>query len=173
MALSDKKVLIIIPFRDFEDREYLIPRRILEARGIEVKVASSRMGEARGIKGLRVKPDVLLEEVKSYDYDAFIFVGGKGVREYQEDEKVLKLIKDVDHKILGGFSTAVTLLANAGVLKGKRVTADRSIAGLVTSREAAFTGRPLEVDEKVITATGGRWAEHFTNALLDKLRGED
>jgi hypothetical protein len=44
--------------------------------------------------------------------------------------------------------------------------AEPAFANLLISRGASYTGRPLEVDDKVITLQDGSIAEHFANALL-------
>lgn len=173
MALSDKKVAIILPPRDFQDEEYDLTRKVLEFKGVGVKVACTHLGEVRGMKGMTAKVDVLLDDIKTYDYEAFVFIGGTGAREYFEDEKVLKLARDVDHKILGATSNATVILANAGAIKDKKVTSHYSVAGLLRAKGVTYTGQPLQVDEKMVTADSPRMAEQFGNALIQLLREED
>ncbi|MBI2369248.1 MAG: DJ-1/PfpI family protein [Deltaproteobacteria bacterium] len=170
MALSDKKALMVVPPSDFQDEEYERPRRILESRGIRVTVASNRLGEARGARGAVARIDALMSDVKYYDYDAIIFVGGEGARKFFDDEKATKLAKDAEYKILGAIGEAVGVLAHAGVLKGKTATSDRSAAGLLEEKQARFIGQPLAVDGKIVTADGPKIAEQFGNALLEQLR---
>jgi len=55
------------------------------------------------------------------------------------------------------------------VVKGKRVTGDASVASLLRQKDGRFTNQPLEVDEKLVTAAGPRYAEHFGNAILRAL----
>lgn len=64
---------------------------------------------------------------------------------------------------------APAILANGGVVKGKRVAADISVAALLRRKEAQFTAQPLEVEDKLVTAAGSRFAEHFGNAILKAL----
>lgn len=135
MALSEKKVLLVIADRDFQDEEYEITKKVLEGRGVKVEVASLLPGEARGAKGTLVKPQVLLDDVKSYNYDAVVFVGGEGARRLSEHEKATKLAKDAEYKVLGAIGLAPLILANAGVLKGKRVTSAHPLAGPVRAKE--------------------------------------
>lgn len=169
MALADKKVLLVIPPKDFQDEEYEITRKVLEGRGVKVEVASSSLGEARGMKGAAVRPTVLLDDVKYYNYDAIVFVGGEGARQYFDYEKATKLAKDAEYKVLGAIGEALLVLANAGVLRGKRVTGSLWMAGSMRAREAIYTGKELEVDGKLVTARDAQHAEHFGNALLKAL----
>ena len=46
-----KKAVMIIAFRDFRDKEYFVPKEILEKAGIEVKTASNKKGTAIGADG--------------------------------------------------------------------------------------------------------------------------
>jgi len=45
-----------------------------------------------------------------------------------------------------------------GVVKGKRVTADTFVASLFRRKEDRFINQPPKVDEKLVTAAGGRFA---------------
>jgi putative intracellular protease/amidase len=169
MALTDKKVLMVVAPTEFDGVEFETVRRVFENRGLTVKVASPALATARATTGLMVGPDVSLDDVKTWEYDAAIFVGGPGARRLFDHEKATKLAKDCEFKVLGALGLAPGILANGGVVKGKRVTGDTSVAALLRQKEARFTNQPLEVDEKLITAAGGRFAEHFANAILKAL----
>ncbi|HIE28299.1 TPA: DJ-1 family protein [Candidatus Poribacteria bacterium] len=170
MALTDKKALMVLPYRDFEDREYDIPKRMLEARGVKVTVASEHPGELRGAKGTAARADMSLDDVKYSDYDAIIFVGGNGATRYFDDEAALKLAKDAKYKILGATSNAPIILANAEVLEDKRATGHPSIVSFLRAQKAEYTGQPIEVDEKIITAQDASFAETFGNAIIQTLQ---
>src|SRR5574341_175123 len=169
MALSDKKVLMVVALSDFDGTEFETTRKVLEGRGIQVKVASAALATARATTGLMVRPDVSLDDIKTWEYDAVVFVGGPGARQLFDHEKATKLAKDCEYKILGALGLGAGILANGGVVKGKRVTADTSVAALLRQKEAQFTAQALEVDEKLVTAAGGRYAEHFGNTILKAL----
>ncbi|MFB3819231.1 MAG: DJ-1/PfpI family protein [Candidatus Methylomirabilales bacterium] len=168
--MSDKKVLLVVAPIDFDAVEFETTKKVLERRGLQVKVASTQLGTARGTGGLTARVDASLEDVKTWEYDAVIFVGGPGARRFFDDAKVTKLAKDCEYKVLGALGLAPAILASGGVLKGKRVAADTAVAGLVRQQEGRFTNQPLEVDEKLITAAGGRFAEHFGNAIVQALQ---
>ena len=42
-ALENKKIAMIVAFKDFRDEEYFVPKEILETAGAEVKTASNKM----------------------------------------------------------------------------------------------------------------------------------
>lgn len=85
----------------------------------------------------------------------------------QRDEVVILAEAGNDEEALG---LAPAILANGGVVKRKRVAADTSVAALLRRKEAQFTAQPLEVDDKLVTAAGGKYAEHFGNAILKALQ---
>lgn len=170
MALADKKVLMVVAQADFDAVEFETTRKVLEGRGLQVKVASTALAAARATTGLMVRPDVSLDDIKTWEYDAVVFVGGPGARRLFDHEKATKLAKDCEYKVMGALGLAPGILANGGVVKGKRLTADTSVAALLREKEARFTAQPLEVDEKLVTAQGGRYAEPFGNAILQALQ---
>jgi protease I len=170
LALSDKKVLMVVPERDFNDEDYDQVKKVLESKGIKVTTGSSYVGEIRGVKGASMRSMVDVSGVKYYDYDALVFVGGPGARRFIEHEKVVKLAKDAEYKVLGAIGIGVAILAKAEVLKGKKATADRSVAEWIESKGSTFTGQPVQVDGKIVTAESSKYAEQFANALVEALQ---
>jgi protease I len=170
-TLLGKSVLFIIAHKDFRDEEYLKPRQILEAKGANIFVASSSLEVARGMLGAEVKPDILLDEVNVGDYDAFIFVGGVGAREYWDDERAHEIARKAieEGKILAAICIAPTTLARAGVLDGKRATAFPSEAKELKARGATFTGKAVERDGLIITAKGPEAAVSFGEEIARAL----
>ncbi len=169
--LSDKRVLIVIASRNFRDEEYQKPRSILTKKGAHVTVASSVTATATGMFGLKVKPDVLLQEVIPDDFDAVIFIGGSGASEFWGDPTAHSIVQQAveKNKILGAICVAPVTLANAGALAGKRVTVWPSEAGKVGSCGAYYTGNSVEQDGNIITANGPEAAEQFGEMIARTL----
>ncbi len=167
--LSDKKVLMVLATQNFDLREYEGVRRVLEARGLRVDTAGPEPGSAVSENGRLVRTTVRLGDVKSWDYDAIVFVGGPGARRLAETEAATKLAKDAEYKVLGALGLGVLVLARAGVVKGKTLTGDPAAAALILQQEGRYTAQPLEVADKTVTARGARYAEAFAQALLKVL----
>lgn len=169
--ISGKKVLMIIASSNFRDEEYQKPRQILEGAGAEITIASSSLGMAKGTLGATVRPDILITEVKVARYDAILFIGGSGSKEYFDHLTAHFIAKQAveEEKILGGICSAVSTLANAGVLKGKQATAFSSEGPNLKAKGANYTGADLEVDGKIITANGPQSATKFGQAVLRAL----
>ncbi len=171
--LKGKKVVFIIAHQKFRDEELLVPRKVLRSLGAQVTVASSSLNEATGMLGAKAKPDVLLDDVNPADYDAFVFVGGMGASEYYGNPKALALCRAAakQGKVLAAICIAPGTLAKAGVLKGKKATMWGD-GRMVKQAGATFTGRPVEVDGRIITANGPKAAAAFAQAIADALAGK-
>ncbi|MFQ6001034.1 MAG: DJ-1/PfpI family protein [Anaerolineae bacterium] len=167
--MSGKKILLVMPPREFEDSCYEVIRKAFEWRGHAVTIASLDAGVIRGSQGTAALAEAKLDNVKHYDYDAIIFVGGQGATRLFDHEKACKLAKDGKHKILGAIGNAAAILALAGAAEKKRATCPTEVAGLLVRSGVTYTGRPLEIDGKLITAQDSSVAEQFANAIIKAL----
>jgi protease I len=169
--LNGKSVVMIIASRDFRDEELQEPESILEQKGAQVTIACSALGEVTGMKGMKVKPDILLDQVNVEDYDAVIFIGGSGAKEYWNDSKTHSIARETvaADKVLGAICIAPVTLANAGVLNGKKATVYSSEKGKLEAAGADYTGADVQVDGKIITANGPEAAARFGEAIARAL----
>lgn len=166
--------MMVIAPENFRDEELFYTKEELERAGAEVTIASSTTGEARGRLGARVKPDLKLDRVKVDEYDAVIFVGGTGSEVYFNDRRALSIASEAFRKgkVTCAICIAPVILANAGVLKGKRATVwNGDYIEKIESKGATYTGKPVEVDGKVITANGPQAAREFGRAIARALKG--
>lgn len=164
-----EKILIIIAPKDFRDEEFEVPRRKLEEAGYEIVVASKGVPVASGMLGMSVDVDVDVADIGDISqYKAVILVGGSGASVYFEDPVVHGIIKSTVENgiLLGSICISPSTLANAGVLSGKKATAFSSQKEHMESNGVLFTGEPVTVDGKIITADGPVSAEKFTDGIL-------
>jgi len=166
------KVLIVIPHDRFRDEEYEAISKALKSAGHEVMVGSSHHTEAQGHFGLLVKPDVIIGFVEPKDYEAIIFIGGRGVEEYVTDPEILNLVRNIfyERRLLAAIGMAVEILAYAGVLTGKKVTCDTSIIDKIQSVGAYYTGRGVEQDGEIVTGLGYKDSAQFAESIAKALR---
>lgn len=165
---------MVIAHEMFRDEEYLQPKEILESAGIKVVTASSSLDPATGKLGAIVKPDVLLRDSQAEEYDAVIFVGGSGSRNYFHDPAAHSLARGAmdNKKLLASICSATGILAVAGVIKGKKVTSFPAEAEIIEKNGAHYTGKNVEIDNRLITANGPAAAEAFGHALRKMLLKE-
>ncbi len=167
-----KKVVMIIAKKDFRDEELLEPKKILEDNGIEVKVASTVLGEAKGVLGAKVTTDLLVKDIRVSDFDALVFVGGAGAEQDWDYPLAHKLAQDTlkgPDKILAAICIAPVILAKAGVLKNKKATVWPSESGELKSAGVNYTGNDVEKDGNIITAAGPRAAKKFGEEIVKVL----
>lgn len=172
--LEGKKILMIIALKDFRDEELKEPKESFENDGAEVTVSSTEKKEAVGMNGMKFQVKKTIGEVKAKDFDAIVFVGGTGAKEFLNHKNAIKLAKDAAKagKVLGAISIAPSILANAGLLKGKNAAAFESEKENLQKNGAKFSDEPVVTDGKIVTANGPevskKFAEALTRAILSK-----
>jgi len=169
-TLSDKQVLLVIQER-FNESEYGRPRAMLEKKGAVVTVASLSLDVVKSYTGgKRVRPDVLLSDVRAAGYDAIVFVGG-----YPYDPDVPEMHRVAQEavaegKLAAGICNGVITLAKAGVLEDKRVTAlPDQPASVLEETGAILTGALVERDGLIITGNGPEASSRFGEAIVEAL----
>lgn len=165
-----KKAVFIIAKHEFRDEEYQVPKEILSAAGIEVVTASTTTGEAVGKLGLKVRPDLLVADIKSDDYGAIVFVGGGGSAQYFADPAVHALARQFAEagKVVAAICIAPVILARAGLLKGRRATVYPDGIPELEKAGAVYTGQSVERDGQIITGNGPEAAEAFGREIVDQ-----
>lgn len=174
LSLEGKKIVMIIAHNDFRDEEYLTPKEILTREGAKIITASSSLEIAKGMLGAKVKPEILISQIKVKGHDAIIFVGGTGAEEYWNNLQAHKIAQEAvkEGKVLGAICIAPVILANAEVLKDKKATVFPTAKGELKAKGVKYTGKPLERTDKIITAQSPKeakiFAEEIRKALLEK-----
>ena len=162
--------MIVAP-ENFRDEELFEPKKALEDRGFEIEIASKRVQEALGARGGKIKVDQDLAGARVELYQAVIFVGGSGSSVYFNDPDALFLAKKAYEKgkTVAAICIAPSILANAGVLKGKRATSFPSEAENLKNKGAVYTNEGVIVDGKIITAQGPKQAIEFGEKIVEVL----
>ena len=168
-----RKAVFIIPAENFQDEELFDTRRFLGMTGALTVVASTKIGPIKGMLGNTAEATVLVGDLRVDDYDAVIFIGGRGAAIYFESPVALNIAREAaaKRKVLAAISVAPTILAHAGVLRGVRATGFISERVTLERAGARYTGLPVERDGLIITATGPIAANGFARAIADALAG--
>lgn len=175
-TLENKKIAMIIAFRDFRDEEYFIPKKILEEAGAEITTVSNKSGIAVGADGGDVEVDLLLESLNPVDFDAVVFIGGSGCLGNLDNEESYRIIQETvsQNKVLASICISPVILAKAGVLEGKKATVwssllDKSSVKILQKNGAIYQADAVVVDDKIITANGPAAAKRFGETLIEVL----
>jgi protease I len=167
-----KKIAMVIAPGMFRDEEYSIPLQIFKKQGYEVKTACTTLSIVEGKLGLKVKPDILLNKVTPDTFDAVVFVGGPGVKEYWEHQTAHKIAKDFfqSGKLLTAICSAPVILAKAGIIKDKRVTSYPGDEFEMVKSGCIYTGNTTEIDKNIITGNGPQAAKEFAEKIIAELK---
>lgn len=162
--------MIIAP-NNFRDEELLEPKKVLEGYGTKVTIASQGVSEAKGALGATVPVDKDISEVNVDNYDAVIFVGGQGSSVYFSNSRALEIAKESysKGKITSAICIAPSILANAGILEGKRATVFSSESSNLEEKGATYTDEDVTQDGKIITASGPQAAKEFGETIAREL----
>jgi protease I len=166
-----KKAAMIIASNNFRDEELFETKRQLEEANITTVIASTKKSLIKGILGGKAKAEILVDEINVDDYDAIIFVGGSGARQYFENHTALNIARQAKEKgkILGAICIAPTILSNAGILNGVRVTSYPSEENRLKKAGAKYTGTNVEQDGLIITGKGPQSATQFGITIAEAL----
>jgi len=166
-----QKAVLIIASQKFRDEELLETKHLLDQAGVQTVIASTKTGVIKGMLRAKVEADMLVNDIVVDDYDAVIFIGGSGAKEYFDSSVALNIARQAAQrqKILAAICIAPAVLANAGLLDGVRATAFSTEKYKLKKAGAQYTGANVERDGLIITANGPKAAAQFGKAIVDAL----
>lgn len=171
-----KKVLIVIAPIGFQDYEYEKTKEVLEQSGIQTVTASKTSGKCQGAFGREAEAELGLSEIDVSQFDGISVIGGGGcLKAFSEDPEIIELVKNFSlrGKIVAAICIAPVVLAQAGILAGKKATVwndDGKQAPKIEKYGAKFIDEDIVADENVITANGPKAAENFGKKIAEAIR---
>lgn len=166
------EILMILAPGRFKDEEYEKPRKIFERNNHKITIASTiTTRDIYGMAGKKARADILLDNVDVSKFDAFVFIGGLGMKELWDNPKAHEIAKEAaaKGKVLSAIEIAPVILARAGVLEGKRATVYYSEQKEITSRGGTYAGNPVVIDGNIVTGKGPESSDEFGVAVLKAL----
>jgi len=174
--MNNKKIAFLIAWRDFQDIEYFVTKRVLQKSGAKVITVSVSLGTAVGYLGGEAEVDLLLDDIEVGKFDAVIFIGGQGCLEYLNNETSYVIAREVlsKGKILAAICISPVILAEAGLLKNKKATvwSDTLEKGAIRDLEkggAIYQREEVVIDGNIITASGPPAAKDFAKSIIEAL----
>ena len=168
-----KKVFVHLA-NGFEEVEAITPVDVLRRAGCEVTLVSvTGNREVTSARGLVVQCDRLFEDMDYSRADVILFPGGQpGSDNLTKHAGLKKLIPEFHRqgKIIAAICAAPMVLANAGILEGKRVTCFPGTESRL--KGAICTGNAVEIDGNIITGKAAGAAMKFSLALTEHLIGK-
>lgn len=168
LAAINKSILMVIAPEDFRDEEFKVPYDLFRESGFKVVVASTDTTPAKGMLGMTVKPDMSLEQVDADDFDGLVVVGGSGCEVLWDNATLHKIVQgfNAQKKMIAAICIAPVVLARAGILEGKTITAYPAVRNEVSKYCARCTDADVERSGNVITCSGPKAAADFGRSII-------
>lgn len=167
MSLTGKSILMVIAPENFRDEEYFEPKAIFEQAGATV-ITTSTMPVTTSKAGKTVPTDIQLGEIFEADHDAIVLVGGSGADIYLAMVKVHTIATAYadQGKVVAAICIAPSILANAGLLDGKKATCFEDQIVNLEDKGATVLDQPVVQDGLIITADGPKAAREFGETIV-------
>lgn len=148
---------------------------LLRRAGIEVVSAGLQPGIVKASRGVQLVPDTLLDAVLHEDFDMIALPGGMpGAQHLKEDPRILALLKRMAQQ--GRYTAAIcaapTVLAEAGLLAGRRATSYPGFLDRIEVPGMAYQQDAVVRDGNILTSRGPGTAMDFALALIEVLSGK-
>lgn len=165
------KILMVIAFKDFLDKDYFEPKKIFQDNGYTVDTLSTEKGKAKSVAGKEADVNVLAGEIKSTDYQAIVFSGGPGMCEQDKNQDYLNLAKtfNSENKVIGGICFGGKILSSSGILKDRQASIPDKFAESLKKEGGTYVKNDLVVDGNIVTAPEPTFNQGFAQAIIDLL----
>ncbi len=192
--LTGKNILIVIP-KDYYNELELDP--VLQAIKKEapgnIRLASSKLKEAVGMKNGRIMPDLLIvdsmegiigdsyvtggrgsRQIKGI-FHGVIIIGGSGAKRYLWSDPMIRLLLTDRYRcgfVVAAIGMGVPCLGIAGLLEGLPVAVEQNKDTLkaLENTKALMVDEDLTVNDRVIAARDASAAEAFIEAVIEAVR---
>jgi len=185
--MENKKVLLFLA-QGFEDLEaatiidicgWTYYRKHLQK--VDVSVTGFHK-EVTGRFGLKIFPDVLIDDIDPQEYEALAIPGGFHSYGFDEayDVKVLNLAKSIYNSggIIATMCVGILPVAKAGLLKGKRATTypfskNHNNPRYLMEHGCQYSGKSIEINDRIISCAGPSQSLHVVMIMLEMLLGSE
>ena len=192
--LKGKNILIVIP-KDYYNEKELDP--ILEGLKKEepdnLRIASSKLKEAVGMKNGRVMPDVLIvdsmegiigdsyvtggrgtRQIKGV-FHGVIVIGGSGAKRYLWHDPMVRLLLTDRHRsgfVVAAIGMGVPCLGTAGLLEGLPVAVEQNKDTVkeLEKTKALMVDDDIAVSDKLITARNASAVTAFVQSVIEAVK---
>lgn len=170
------KTVAILATDGVEERELVEPMEALRDAGANVMLVSIKEGDIQatihGEKTRRFPVDKLIYEVSEKDFDALVLPGGVGNPDkLRADEEAVQFVKDffTAKKPVAAICHGPWLLAEAGVLRGRKITSYHSIRTDMKNAGADWVDQEVVVDKGLVTSREPKDLDAFCRKMIEEI----
>jgi len=173
--VTGKRIAMLVT-TGFEQSELVAPRRVLGYCGADVEIVSTKRGHVRAWNrhdwGAEFPVDRHIDDVSVDEYDALLLPGGVMSPDYlRMDTRAVSFVRNFVHsgKLVAAICHGPWLLAEADVVRGRRVTSFPSLRTDLVNALADWIDAPVVRDFNLLTSRRPDDIADFTAAILDAL----
>ncbi len=166
---------VLVPLaQGCEELEAVTIIDLLRRADIEVTTAGLDAQPVTASHGVTLIPDTTLDDALKKEYDMVVLPGGlPGADHLEQDDRIQNLLKKMANngKLTAAICAAPKILANAGLLDGKRATAYPGTLEKLQLDNITLEPSPVIKDGNIITSRGPGTAMDFALVLIENLVG--
>ncbi|HEV2495801.1 MAG TPA: type 1 glutamine amidotransferase domain-containing protein [Terriglobia bacterium] len=154
MELKGKKIAVLVADQ-YQEMEVWYPLLRFREEGARTVAVAAEAGKTyTSKKGYPVVADVSLSEADAKQFDAVIIPGGWAPDTLRQDERVLRLVRDMDRtgKVVAAICHAGWVLTSADIVRGRKVTCFKAIKDDMIHAGAKYVDQEVVVDGNLITS---------------------
>jgi len=139
---------------EYEDSELRVPLEAFRRAGHEVVIVGTKRGATlHGKRGQdSVTTDASVADVGPRQFDALFIPGGHSPDNLRSDERVVRFVQGFRDRPIVAVCHGPQLLMSAGMVRGRRLTAWKTIQGDLRYTEADVVDEEVVRDENLVTS---------------------
>ncbi len=174
-VLCGKDILMVVAPDNFRDEEYKIPYDSFIKNNFTVDIASTTIDTIKGMLGMKIKPDLLLKNVKPDEYKALVLVGGIGTMKLRHNKyliDIIKCFKADTNKLIGAICLSPIHLIDAGIMDSMDIAmfVTKTVKQTAKKHGINLHNKGLICYKKIVTAAGPKWASEYAESLIIRLK---
>ena len=176
MKNLERKTVAILAANGFEESELKEPKKALENAGADVHIVSLESGSIKGWAdgnwSNSYNVDKTIDNVNQSDYNALVLPGGVINPDLlRRNDKAIAFVKSFfeNSKPVAAICHAPWLLAEADVLKGRKVTSFNSIKTDIVNAGANWVDEEVVVDSGLVTSRSPKDLPAFNKKLVEEV----
>jgi protease I len=171
--MTEAKKIAFLLADGFEDSEMQNPFDEMVKNGHETEIIGLKAGEElKGKQGtIAYKSHLAIEEAQAGHYAAVIIPGGASPSKLMDNKAVQAFVRDADKAgaTISAICHGPQVLAAAGLLKGRTLTAYPGISGEIEAAGGKFVDHEVVVDRNLITSRTPEDEPAFIRETLEQL----